>query len=73
MDKVLGLGLESACGGEKPAENEDFTREIEELIAKRAEAKKTKDFAAADKIRQGLKERGIVLEDGPDGTVWRRI
>jgi cysteinyl-tRNA synthetase len=73
MDKVLGLGLESACKGGKNAENEVFLREIEELVAKRAQAKKTKDFALADSIRQSLKERGIALEDGPGGTVWRRI
>lgn len=47
--------------------------EIEKLIAARAEAKKNKDWAAADKIRNDLKEKGIVLEDSPNGTTWKRL
>ncbi|GAB4162380.1 MAG: cysteine--tRNA ligase [Rickettsiaceae bacterium] len=48
--------------------------QIEELITKRKQAKEAKDWTSADKIRQGLYERGIVLEDKPDGTTtWKRI
>jgi cysteinyl-tRNA synthetase len=72
MDRVLALGLEEAVKGGSDAADDEFTREIEELIAKRAEAKKAKDFKTADNIRQNLKEKGIILEDGPAGTVWRR-
>ena len=53
-------------------ENTDDS-EIEELIAKRTEAKKNKDWTTADAIRNQLKDRGILLEDGPNGTTWKRI
>jgi len=46
--------------------------EIERLIAERTAAKSDKDYAAADAIRDGLKAQGVVLEDGPQGTTWRR-
>ncbi|MFI3155124.1 MAG: cysteine--tRNA ligase [Methylococcaceae bacterium] len=47
--------------------------EIEQQIQARLDAKKAKDWALADKIRNGLKEQGVILEDSPDGTTsWRR-
>jgi cysteinyl-tRNA synthetase len=45
---------------------------IEALIAERMAARKSKDFARSDQIRDELKAQGIVLEDGPGGTTWRR-
>lgn len=64
FDKVLSLDLVQE---KKVAENEEF---ILELIAKRAEAKKNKDFALADSIREELLTQGIKLIDGRDGTSY---
>ncbi|MTD40779.1 cysteine--tRNA ligase [Erwinia sp. CPCC 100877] len=46
--------------------------EIEALIRQRNDARKAKDWATADMARDRLNEMGIVLEDGPQGTTWRR-
>lgn len=46
--------------------------EIEALIQKRADARKAKDFATADAVRKELAEKGIVIEDTPAGTQWKR-
>ncbi len=45
--------------------------EIEKLVQERSEARKNKDFAKADEIRNRLAEAGVVLEDGPSGTTWK--
>ncbi len=61
---VLGIGKESVSG---PSDEE-----IENLVSERAVAKKKKDFTRADAIRSELLERGVILEDTPQGTRWKR-
>jgi cysteinyl-tRNA synthetase len=46
---------------------------VEERLAERAAARSRRDFAAADRIRQELLDRGISIEDGPGGTKWRKV
>ena len=69
---MLGLLYNDPQTWFKGSENDDEAAEIEALIQQRAEAKKNKDWATADAIRNQLKERGIILEDSPTGTTWKK-
>lgn len=64
LDKVLGV-----IGEIK--RNERLPEEAEELILKREEARKAKDWEAADKIRKQLRSMGIIIEDTPQGVKWK--
>lgn len=74
--KAMGasLGLLSTSpdaflqSGSEPADEADINAQI----AKRNEARKNRDFATADAIRDALFNKGIELEDTPDGTIWRQ-
>ena len=66
--KLLGLLTESAEAWFRGAGDV----RIDGLVAERDAAKKARDFATADRIRDELKAEGVLLEDGPSGTSWRR-
>ncbi|MFN3946423.1 MAG: cysteine--tRNA ligase [Allosphingosinicella sp.] len=65
---LLGL-LEQSAEAWFQGEGDD---RIDGLVAARTDAKKRRDFAEADRIRAELAAEGVVLEDGPQGTTWRR-
>lgn len=76
LGKVLGLFLEepkeyfrSDRDRELRVRNLD-RGEIESLVEERAQARRDRDWATADRIRDALHERGVHLKDGPDGTTW---
>ena len=62
---VFGLDLED--------KSNSIDQEIEALIEERRQARANKDFARSDAIRDQLKEQGILLDDTPQGTVWKRV
>jgi cysteinyl-tRNA synthetase len=66
------LGAFERIFGIRPGQRADLNAEIEALIRKRVEARARKDFAAADRIRDDLLGRGIILEDTPQGVRWKR-
>ena len=70
MDRVMGLKLSEAELEEESSEPLDS--EIEQLILQRQEARKNKDFALSDKIRDDLLARGIQIIDSPDGPKWKK-
>jgi cysteinyl-tRNA synthetase len=71
MDRVLSLGLleKAELGTEVDS---DETAWIEEQLIQRSEAKKTKDWAKADLIRDELKAKGITIIDTPQGAEWKK-
>lgn len=71
MNRVLGvLDIEREGGG---AEDDPHRETIESLIAERTAARKSKDFATSDRIRDELLAMGIAIKDGPEGTTWSRV
>ena len=84
MDSVLGLKMIETAGiAQKEAEknaaanvidhsDDPEATEIDTLVAERTSAKKNKDFAKADEIRDTLTKRGITIIDTPTGPTWKR-
>jgi cysteinyl-tRNA synthetase len=71
--QLLGLLSQDPEAWLRGGQDEGQAARIEERIAARQAAKKAKNFALADAIRDALKAEGVLLEDGPKGTTWRRI
>ena len=74
FDRVLTLDLLSHAEKVKdagPKADGDLAAEVEALIKQRAEAKKAKNFAEADRIRNYLAEKGVILVDSREGTTWK--
>lgn len=65
--------LGNVLGILQKSQQNSLNAEIEELIAKRQQARKEKNWTLADSIRDQLKEMGIVLEDTPQGVKWRKV
>ena len=69
FDQVLGvISLRRLEDAEPPVQ----ISEIEQLIEKRQEARRRRDFSTADSVRDDLEKRGIILEDSTSGTRWKR-
>jgi len=73
LASVLGLLQDDPEDFLKGGGSGDLTdEEIDDMLAQRAAAREAKDYTLADKIRDNLSARGVVLEDTPEGTLWRR-
>ena len=68
LSGVLGLQLDKAGGGQDAMAAAPF---IDLLISLRKDLRAAKQYELADRVRSGLAEQGITLEDGPNGTVWK--
>ena len=73
IDEVIGVGGNDAYSYFQFGISEEDIKKVEELIEKRGEAKKAKDFETADKVRDELTALGISVMDTPNGAVWEKL
>jgi cysteinyl-tRNA synthetase len=72
LGSILGILQNDPMSFLQGGQDDDEVAQIEGLIAKRNQARADKDWSAADEARDALNALGIVLEDGPSGTTWRK-
>ena len=65
LDEIFGLGIAESTP--------DISKELKAKIAERIDAKKAKDFAKADQLRDEITREGIALLDSADGTIWQYV
>ena len=70
MDGIFALDL---LGAQSSTDTSLLEEDIRTLVEERTEARKNRNFARADEIRDTLAERGIILEDTPEGTRWKKL
>lgn len=71
--KKYSLSLTAAWEEKEDCLDKEFVSYVERKIEERAEAKRAKDFATADAIREELAKQGIVLKDSREGTTWMPV
>ena len=69
----LFLELTNVLGIVQKTQEKELDKEIEELIEKRQQARREKNWTLADEIRDQLTEKGIIIEDTPQGVKWKRV
>ena len=70
MDGIFALDLLEA---QASTDTSLLEEDIRTLVEERTEARRNRNFARADEIRDMLAERGIILEDTPEGTRWKKL
>ncbi len=73
IDELLGFGGREPFSYFQIGVDEHLKKKIERLLEKRTLAKKAKDFATSDALRDELKSMGITIMDTPNGTMWEKI
>ena len=73
INNILGIGFNDAYTYFQYGINQESINQINELIEKRTQAKKDKNFELSDQIRNELKEMDISIMDTPAGVVWEKL